>query len=151
MAIETKDLRRIFGVARERGITNEEIHEAIWMGFSKKSLKELTPKEIETLVAGMKKGRAVDPMGGAARRSAMASHGRRQPQAGAPNAEYLVRPAELRMLHQVAAARGWSAETLAAFCQRQIQVDTPRTMRELNKVLWAIKAMNRREGIAREA
>jgi len=78
----------------------------------------------------------------------MASHGRKDHRRQAGEAEYLVNPTELNLLHRAASLRNWSDATLAAFVERQLGRQTIRTMAEFNKVFWALKAMNRRDGLA---
>lgn len=55
--------------------------------------------------------------------------------------------AQLKLIDELAAMRGWSAESLAKFCQRVIKKDSPTTTDEGNKITEGLKAMNRRDGL----
>lgn len=76
---------------------------------------------------------------------AMGTAGRKDSD-GAVGTEFLVNSAEMEMLRKAATLRGWSAQTLDAFIARQLKGPV-RTVRDLNRVLWAVKAMNRRDGL----
>ena len=146
MPLDSKLLRTIYAVAREFGVSNEELHEAIQAGFQKQSLKKLTKREACHLIDGLK-GKPASRLD-AGRREAMASHGRKDHRRQAGETEYLVNAAELNLLQRAAALRNWPEATLAAFVERQLGRQTIRTMAEFNKVFWALKAMNRRDGLA---
>lgn len=139
-----KMFRAIYGCAKECGVSNDQLHDIVNMRFGKTSLKQLTLRECFQLMDGIRG--VVRPEGSfsAGRRQAMNQHGRK----GHEDAtEYLVRPRELQMLHEAAALRGWTVETLTAFCQRQVGRPAPATMKDFNKIFWALKAMNRRDGL----
>lgn len=148
-----KYLSAIYGCAREHHISNEEIHEAISVGFNKTSLKDLTERECRTLLDGMRgttsqAKRAVRGASGHAnttRGHAMGTAGRKD--AAKSETEYLVSARELELLREAAELRGWSRETLDTFIRRQLGGKELRTVRQFNKVFWAIKAMNRRAGL----
>lgn len=140
--IDTRLLRAIWACAREHRVHAEALHEAIEAGFHKTSLKALTRREAYQLLDGLR-GKSDD--GRSARRWAQGNHGRRNV---ADRTEHLVNEREMQMLREAASRRGWTAETLKAFIRRQIHADTIHTMRQFNKVFWAIKAMNRRDGLA---
>jgi hypothetical protein len=141
--LNPKLLRAIYGVAREKGISNEEIHEAAFAGWKVKSLKDLRNNAAIQLIEGMKGKVFEDGRNDWRRRDAMSWHGRKKQ---AVDTEYLINEAEINMLKRVARARGWGDEQLAAFTERQLG-HAIRTMADLNKVLWPLKAMNRRDGI----
>jgi hypothetical protein len=142
MTDQVKTLHTIYGVARQHNVTDEELHDAIFVGFGKQSLKQLTEAEVAKLLDGIRGRHA------GARRQAMARHGRRKSDAK-KDATYLINARELELLVEAATLRGWSSETLSAFCRRQVGKDRPVTMAEYNKCLWPLKAMNRRDGLWR--
>ena len=142
--INARLLKAIWAVAREKKIDSEGVHEAIQAGLGKTSLKELTTPEALRLLDGMRGKRREAPT--AWRGQAQAYAGRRKEAVDEP--AVMVNDAELRMLWQAAHARGWSGETLDKFCVKLIGNETPRTMKQFNKVFWAIKAMTRREAAA---
>lgn len=139
-------LKAIWAVARERGISNEEVHEAIFAGWQKTSVKDLTDFEANRLLDGMRGNRS-RPGLSFGRRQAMQQHGRKDDPRD--DAEYLVTASEILLLLRAALQRHWTEDTLQAFCLKKIGVKTPRTMREFNKVFWALKAMQRRDEAAR--
>jgi hypothetical protein len=138
-------LPAIFAAARERGVTHEELHDTIWMAFKQKSLKDLTPKQSMELLDGLRGRKSQFSY---SRRQAMNAHGRRDYDHRG-DAEYLVNARELRMMLEAAELRGWHEETLNAFIERQLGRNSIRTMVEFNKVFWALKAMNRRDGLCK--
>lgn len=142
--IDGRLLRAIWACAREHKVDDEALHEAIQAGFQKTSLKQLTRREAYRLLDGLRGNRDT---GRASRRWAQGNHGRRNI---ADRTEHLVNEREIEMLREAAARRGWTDDTLHAFIRRQIKADTIHTMQQFNKVFWALKAMNRRDGIARE-
>lgn len=140
--MKPKLLKTIWAVARERGISAEEVHDAVMAGFGKESLKQLGDREAYQLIDGLrgkKSGQRRDWMRG----QAQAYAGRKKDAVDDP--AYLVNEIELRMLGKMAAARGWDQEALEKFCVRQIGVAVPRMMKEFNKVFWALKSMARRD------
>jgi hypothetical protein len=142
--IDARLLRAIWACAREHRVDGEALHEAIQAGFQKTSLKQLTRREAYRLLDGLRGKR---DGGIASRRWAQGNHGRRNI---ADRTEHLVNQRELQMLREAAALRGWTEETLQAFVRRQIKAEMIHTMQQFNKVFWALKAMNRRDGLARE-
>lgn len=57
----------------------------------------------------------------------------------------IAQPRQLRLMRDLAAGRGWSDETLRAFCLRIVKSRVPRTTAETNKIIEALKAMNARD------
>ncbi len=55
--------------------------------------------------------------------------------------------AQLKLIDELAGARGWTAVSLEKFCQRMIKKTLPTTTEEGNKIVEGLKAMNKREGI----
>jgi len=145
MGLEKKYLRAIFGAAREHGVSYEELHDAIEAGFGKKSLKDLTKAEALRLIQGVR-GSYLSPSFTPGRRWGMGNHGRKDSERTG-EVDYLVNQREMELLREAAALRGWDERQLAAFIRRQTGREQIRTMREFNKVFWALKAMNRREGL----
>ena len=137
---DPKYFRAIYGCARELGLSNDDVHDAAFALCAKTSLKELTDAECRRLIDGMRGGkRRVSPE----RLQAMGTAGKKgeDRQSGT---EFLVNSREMGMLRKCATLRGWSIETLDGFIKRQVKGPV-RTVRDLNRVLWAVKAMNRRD------
>jgi hypothetical protein len=146
---DVKMLRAIFGYAKQAGVDNEGLHDIIAVRFEKTSLKELTDSEVKALIAGLR-GKPWEHGGGVSgyrhtdRGDAMAKAGRRK-DAGGP--DYFVGDRDMRLLRDTAYLRGWSDETLESFIARQLRGKPLRLMSQFNKVLWALKSMNRRDRI----
>ena len=64
--------------------------------------------------------------------------------------QQIAQPAQLSLMRDLAAGRGWSDESLEKFCLRVIKYPRPRTTAETNKIIEALKAMNKRD-LAKEA
>lgn len=137
--IDTKLLRAVFGCARECNVSNDELHEAI-RNWKKTSLKQLTRREAYTLMDGLREVAGV-PNG--RRRYAQGTHGKRFIDT-AEGVQYRPSPSEWQILTDAATLRGWSRETLDGFIQRQLHRSI-RTLHDYNKILWGLKAMNRRD------
>lgn len=139
--------RAIYGVCRQEAIDNDLLHLIVEQRFGKTSLKLLTERECRELLDGLRqrgRGRGASGLKGTARGHATATEGRREARG---QVEHLVNARELALLREAAALRGWSPETLEAFCRRQNGGRPLRTIGDLNRVLWALKAMNRRDGL----
>lgn len=147
---DAKMFRAIYGCAKEFGLDNELIHQMAETQFGKSSLKLLTDQECRKILDGIRAdyGKQRQNAGRSGWRGS--SRGQAMGTAGAKSKEpvrttYLVNARELAMLSDAAAIRGWSRETLNTFIQRQLRHRPLRTMRDFNKVFWALKAMNRRD------
>ena len=149
--LDAKFMRAIYACARERDVSNEELHEAILAGFEKTSVKQLTEREASQLLDGMR-GKAAQRGHGASgyrdtdRGYDMAQAGRKTADSTV-GAGRMVSAADMKLLRDAATLRGWSEETLQAFIVRQRRGIAIRTIRDLNPILWAIKSMNRRDGL----
>ncbi len=137
MALETKYIRAIWAAAREHGVSKDGVHDAI-ATWGRESVKDLTTQEAKLLLNGLRRDKQK-------RRDAVASHGRRDvDMTGQPT--YMVKHREMVMLQAAAESRGWDDEALDKFIARQIGKRVIATLAEFNKVMWAIKAMQRRDG-----
>jgi hypothetical protein len=61
--------------------------------------------------------------------------------------QQMVQTAQLEKVAALATQRNWSPETLVNFCKRQCGHHPLRTTEDANKVIEALKAMNKREGL----
>lgn len=139
LQLDGRYLRALWATARECGVNDEGLHDAAFVAFGKTSLKELTADEAAQLLNGMRKA-ASKPL--QQRHWAQGNHGRR---GVVDKTEFLVNAREMKMLCEAAALRGWNEETLLKFIARQLGKTEIRTMKEFNKIFWAVKAMNRRD------
>lgn len=133
-------LRTIFGAAREHGVSHEQLHDIIALEFGKASLRDLTKEQSLQLLNGIRG----EEQSRSRRRHAQAKHGRRGHKV---LAHQLVNARELKLLREAASVRGWDSVTLTAFVLRQVGRAEVVTMADFNKVFWALKSMNRREGL----
>ena len=140
--IDTPLLRAIHAAAREHKVSRDELHESIAY-WKKKSLKDLTKGEAYKLLDGIR-GNQSSPHAHA-RPNAQAAHGRKEYDASA-DAIYPVTDRERQMLREAADLRHWDDATLTGFIQRQLGKPVLVTLADFNKVFWALKAMNRRDG-----
>jgi hypothetical protein len=134
----TAQVRCIFGLARQRGIDQDELHQLVEETTregerpGKTSIKLLTAPEAD---------RVIERLGGQplqARRTVQ--HHRRR--AGVVQ---IVSPAQLDLLRDLARQRHWSDDTLAEFSRRQCGHYPPRTTAEANKVIEPLKSMIKRD------
>ena len=133
-------VRAIFGLAKQRGLDEDELRALV---------EEVTKRKVpagRTGVATLNLTQAdalIVKLGGrslAARRTIQQRH----KNAGV---QQLAGPNQLEYMRRLATARGWSEETLADFCFRQCRHNTPRTTRQANQVIEALKSMNRRDSL----
>ena len=89
-------------------------------------------------------GRPRDPH----RRRAQNAHGRRDYDATADAIYPAAAPEHQPLLPLTPLAlRNWDEATLTAFIDRQLGKPVVVTLADFNKVFWALKSMNRREGL----
>ncbi|MCB1020615.1 MAG: DUF1018 domain-containing protein [Acidobacteria bacterium] len=139
---DAKQLKALWSRARERGVDEETLRDLVESVSGQRSLRALNDGQVRRVLDRLGPSRVAP----AQRRNAQAKHGRKgYDQKQDPTV--LVSPRELRMLEEAAALRHWPAAALERFCERQIKLPKPRTMGEFNKVFWALKSMNRRDGL----
>lgn len=134
----TGQVRAIFGLARSAGHSDEDRHAviaAVTNGRTE-SVKDLTFNEAN-LVIRHYKGRAFKP---APRRTV---HHRRQQR----GIKQIVSESQLELIAKLASQRNWSPVALKEFCKRQAGHFPLRTTEDANRVIEALKAMNRRGGL----
>lgn len=131
-------VRAIFGLARRAGHSDEDRHAVIASITDGRtdSVKDLTFDEANSVIEHYG-GNAFKP---APRRTVLY---RRQK----GGVKQLVSQSQLELLASLASQRNWSAEALTKFCERQCGHYPLRTTEDANKVIEALKAMNRREGL----
>ena len=134
----TGQVRAIFGLARSAGHSDDERRAIIAQVTEEKkhSVRDLTFDEAN-LVIKHYGGDAFKP---APRRTVLY----RRQQRGV---KQIVSSAQLELIATLASQRQWSAETLRKFCVRQAGHFPLRTTEDANKVIEALKSMNKREGL----
>jgi hypothetical protein len=147
-------MRGLHAEGAKRGLSHDGLHELVAKRYGVDSLAQLSETQLREWYREFTgKGFRHAGVGGAARRRAAGTAGRRQ--AGQPvngstdqrNVVELVSGDDLAMLADLAQQIGWSVSGLYTFVERQIGRSKIRTMAEFNKVLWAVKAIARRKGV----
>jgi len=132
--------RRIFGLARTRGLEQEELHALVKEATSrngkggKASIAALNISEADAVIVRL----GGEPL--AARRTIQ--HRRRN-----AGVQQVVGQAQLQYIAALASQRNWSAETLRDFCIKLCKHFPLRTTSDANKVIEALKSMNQREDL----
>lgn len=128
-------LRAIFAEARKHGLDHEALREmAESITRRTRQLRELTHAEAESLLRQLRGRDFV---------SLRTIQYRRQ-QGGI---EQVVRPGQIKLIAKLASQRAWSSEALLKFCQRQCGFSRPRTTAQANKIIEALKSMNKRDSL----
>jgi hypothetical protein len=137
-------LRAVWACARERNVSREELHEAIWAGWRKQSVNELTDAEACQLLDGLRgKRRSTKTGADYHRRQAMGTHGRRDALA---DPTYLANQTEKDLAWRIAGNLGWCLDAYNCFVERQLgKTGGIVTMADYNRVMWALKAIQRRQ------
>lgn len=131
----TAQVRAIFGEGRRCGLDPEAIRDVVEdVTRRTRSVGQLTFAEAERVIQRLK-GQGFVP-----RRTLQY----RRQKAGV---QQLISQEQVTLIAELASQRNWSAETLSEFCRRQCKRARPRTTSDANKVIEALKAMNRRDGL----
>lgn len=125
----TGQLRTIFAVGKERGLDHDSLRE-----MAGGSLRELSYSEAEKLIQRLK-GQSFVPLRTLQHRRAKAG------------VKVMVQQTQLDLIAQLAAQRQWTNYTLTAFCLKVCKRGRPATTNEANKIIEALKAMNRRDDL----
>lgn len=129
----TPQVRAIFGEGRKCGLDDEQIRDTVESVTGRtRSIRKLTHAEADRVIEKLK-GKSFVP-----RRTLQyrrAKHGVKQ----------VVQEGQLKLIADLATQRHWSAETLVKFCQRQCGHHPLRTTADANKVVEALKSMNKRD------
>jgi hypothetical protein len=130
-------VKRIFGLARERGVDDDELH-ALVLNVTQRtsSIRALMRDDAD---------RVIERLGGEAlcTRPSRRTIQRRRQKAGSKQLSTAA-PAHLELMRSLARTRNMSDEGLEQLSLRIIKHYPPRTTAETNKVVEALKAMNRR-------
>jgi len=137
----TAQVRAIFGLARKRGFDEADLHALVEEATAtrngkggKQSIRDLNVTEADKVIVRL----GGQPL--AARRTVQ----ERRRKAGV---QQVVGQGQLDYIASLASQRQWGAETLQQFCLKLCKHFPLRTTRDANKVIEALKAMNKREGL----
>jgi hypothetical protein len=124
--------RAIFGLAKGRGLSDDELRGVVEEVTGQRSISALTRHQAENVIIRL---------GGTINTPRRTIQFRRQ-QSGV---KQIASPAHLELMRSLATRRGMNEETLAALSNRIVKHYPPRTTSDTNKVIEALKAMSRRE------
>jgi hypothetical protein len=122
-------VRAIFALAKERGLDHDALRE-----LAGGSVRELSYTEAQRVIQRLK-GQSFVPL---------RTLQYRRKKAGV---KQMVQPSQLDLIANLASQRNWTNYSLTAFCMRQCKRARPLTTDEANKVIEALKDMNRRDGL----
>jgi phage gp16-like protein len=129
----TSQVRAIFGLVRRAGIDDDLRHEMVLSVTGKTSVADLTFDEANKVIK-MFKGVEFKT---APRRTTL--HRRQR-----ANVQQVAQPAHLDLMRSLANHRGMTEDGLRQLSTRIVKHFPPRTTSETNKVIEALKAMNKR-------
>ena len=131
----TSQVRAIFGEAKRCGLDDETLREIVAdITHGSTSISTLTFAQAEAVIQRLK-GKSFVPLRTLQYRRAKAG------------IKQVVQEAQLTLIAQLASQRNWSDETLVNFCKRQCGHHPLLTTEDANKVIEALKSMNKREGL----
>jgi len=126
--------RAIFGLAKNRGLSDDELRAVVEEETGSRSISQLTRHDAEKVIHRLG-GNSVTP-----RRTVQ----HRRQRAGVPQ---IASASHLDLMRSLASHRGLSDEQLEQLSVRQCGHYPPRTTVATNKVVEALRAMNRRDGL----
>lgn len=131
-------VRAIFGLAREVGHGHEDIHDviAVLTRQAKHSIRDLTFAEANAVIEHYN-GRAFTPVPRRTVQYRRAKQGIKQ----------IVSPAQLKLIADLASQRNWTVDSIEKLCKRMHVPFPLRTTENANKIIEALKKMNKREGL----
>lgn len=128
-------VRAIFAEAKKRGLKDEDLRDVVEdVTKHTRHISELTYAQAQNVIRRLKAEQFVPTRTLQYRR---AKSGIKQ----------LVANEQLTLIAELASQRKWPAETLRNFCVKQCGKEKPRTTVDANKVIEALKAMNKRDGL----
>lgn len=130
-------VKAIFGRAKERDLTDDELRSVVEEVTGQRSISALNRQQADKVIVRL---------GGTAHHARRTVQHRRQ-RAGV---NQIVSPAHLELLRTLARSRNWCDRTIDEFCIRQCGHARPRTTKDANKVIEALKAMNARDADRRD-
>jgi hypothetical protein len=126
-----QQVKCIFGLAKQRGLDDADLHALVEDATGQPSIRALSYVQAD---------RVIERLGGepfAARRTVQ----HRRQKAGVPQ---IAQPSHLQLMYDLASRRNMSDEGLAQLAGRMRVPFPPRTTGGTNKIVEALKAMNRR-------
>lgn len=151
-------MRGLHAEASKRGLTHLALHELVAERYGVASLSKLSEAQLREWYReftgkgfrhrGIGPGSRAWAAGNAGRRKAdQPVNGESANRGGQQAVIELASGDDMAMLLDLARQIGWPVTALATFVERQLGRPQVRTMADVNKVLWAMKAIARRKGI----
>lgn len=131
-------VRHIFGLAKECGLDEELLHDVVETVTKQRSIRALTSRQADLVIAHLQSKVSRDTP----RRTIQY----RRQKAGSKQIATAA-PSHLELMRSLAHTRNMSDEGLEQLSKRIIKHYPPRTTIETNKVVEALKAMNRRDNV----
>ena len=132
-------VRHIFGLAKQIGLNEDLLHDTVESVTQRtRSIAALSSQEADLIISHLRSK--------AAKQTPLRTVQHRRQRAGAKQIATAA-PSHLQLMHGLARNRGMSEEGLAQLAERIIKHYPPRTTSETNKVIEALKSMNRRERV----
>lgn len=132
-------IKAIFGLARQRGLDDVELHDIVRNVTRLTSIRALSRKQADNVISAL----GGTPLIGSPREGR--SQRRTQQIKKAAGSKSVATKAQLDKMHELATGRGIGADGLARLCLRMNRRDEPITTKECNRVIEALKAMNARD------
>jgi hypothetical protein len=137
---EPGQVRAIYGLARASKLDDELLHDAVeFVTGRTRSIADLTFSEANKVIEHLG-GRKFAASGSTPRRTT-------QYRRAKEGVTQVVQPGQLELIAKLATQRNWKPDSLIKFCRRQAGHHPLRTTQDANKVIEALKSMNRREGL----
>jgi hypothetical protein len=130
-----QQVKAIFAEGRKWGLDDEQLRDlAEDVTRRTRHISELTYSEAERVIERLK-GKSFLP-----RRTLQYRRAKR-------GIKQVVQEGQLKKIADLASQRNWSPETVVKFCKRQCGHHPLRTTEDANKVIEALKSMNKRDGL----
>ena len=131
-------LRAIFGLAKQRGLNSDTLHMLVEAETGKASIKELNFTDANKVIRGL---------GGREFKRAETPRRTTQYRRQRTGAEQIATKEQFTLIGRLASQRDWTPESMIKFCQRTIRTDRPKTTKQANVIIEALKSMNARDGL----
>lgn len=142
-------VRRIYGLARDVRFDDDDLHQLVEEVAGVASIRALSRADADRVIARLGGEPLYTPSGSPRRQTPQPATPRRTVQYRRQRtaARALPTAAHLDLMRSLAARRNMSEEGLTQLCRSVIKRDRPVSTHQTNKIVEALKAMNRREGL----
>jgi len=130
-------VKAIWSLARGRKMTDDQLHDLVEGETGQRSIRALSRAQADKVIVALG-GKAL--FNRVARRTRQNYHQQ-------DGIKQVASKEQLSLLRDLAKRRQWSDESLTKFCRRMIRRDRPATTIQANKIIEALKSMNRRDNL----